>query len=103
MFQARRLVSVAGRGLSSSFGSSPAGPYPICPGVQYHRGVLSMGTVGRWRWSAMAEPPREGETMAGKFVLKKGSSGRFHFNLVAANGQVIATSQAYDRKELALS
>jgi uncharacterized protein YegP (UPF0339 family) len=41
--------------------------------------------------------------MSGKFVLKKGSSGRFHFNLVAANGQVIATSAAYDRKELALS
>jgi uncharacterized protein len=41
--------------------------------------------------------------MAGKFVLKKGSSGRYHFNLVAANGQVIATSQAYDSKELALS
>ncbi len=31
--------------------------------------------------------------MAGKFVLKKGSSGKYHFNLVAANGQVIATSE----------
>jgi uncharacterized protein len=41
--------------------------------------------------------------MAGKFVLKKGSSGRYHFNLVAGNGQVIATSQAYPRKELAIS
>jgi uncharacterized protein len=41
--------------------------------------------------------------MSGKFVLKKGSSGRFHFNLVAGNGQVIATSPAYDSKELALS
>ena len=30
--------------------------------------------------------------MAGKFVLKKGSSGKYHFNLVAGNGQVIATS-----------
>ena len=30
--------------------------------------------------------------MAGKFVLKKGSTGKFHFNLVASNGQVIATS-----------
>ena len=27
--------------------------------------------------------------MAGKFVLKKGSSGKYHFNLVASNGQVI--------------
>jgi hypothetical protein len=32
-------------------------------------------------------------TMSGKFVLKKGSSGKFHFNLVAGNGQVIATSE----------
>jgi uncharacterized protein YegP (UPF0339 family) len=39
--------------------------------------------------------------MAGKFVLKKGESGRFHFNLLAANGQVIATSQAYHSKEAA--
>ena len=36
--------------------------------------------------------------MAGKFVLKKGSSGKYHFNLVAGNGQVIATSEAYERK-----
>ncbi|HEX3488939.1 MAG TPA: DUF1508 domain-containing protein [Streptosporangiaceae bacterium] len=41
--------------------------------------------------------------MAGKFVLKKGSTGQYHFNLVAGNGQVIATSEAYERKESALS
>jgi uncharacterized protein YegP (UPF0339 family) len=40
--------------------------------------------------------------MAGKFVLKKGSAGKYHFNLVAANGQVIATSQAYERRQSAL-
>jgi hypothetical protein len=39
--------------------------------------------------------------MAGKFVLKKGSSGKFHFNLVAGNGQVIATSEAYESKAAA--
>lgn len=33
--------------------------------------------------------------MAAKFVLKKGSTGKFRFNLVATNGQVIATSEAY--------
>jgi Domain of unknown function (DUF1508) len=27
--------------------------------------------------------------MAAKFVLKKGSTGKFRFNLVATNGQVI--------------
>jgi uncharacterized protein YegP (UPF0339 family) len=32
--------------------------------------------------------------MAAKFVLKKGSTGKSRFNLVATNGQVIATSEA---------
>ena len=41
--------------------------------------------------------------MAGKFVLKRGSTGKYHFNLVAGNGQVIATSEAYERKESALN
>jgi uncharacterized protein YegP (UPF0339 family) len=40
--------------------------------------------------------------MSGKFVLKKGESGKFHFNLIAGNGQVIATSQSYESKESAL-
>lgn len=40
--------------------------------------------------------------MAGTFVLKKGTSGKFHFNLVAGNGQVIATSEAYETRESAL-
>jgi len=39
--------------------------------------------------------------MSGKYVLKKGTSGKFHFNLVAGNGEVIATSQTYERKESA--
>jgi len=33
---------------------------------------------------------------------KRGSTGKFHFNLPAANGQVIATSQHYESKESAL-
>lgn len=41
--------------------------------------------------------------MAGKFVLKKGSSGKYHFNLVAGNGQVIATSETYESKSSALN
>lgn len=40
--------------------------------------------------------------MAAKFVLEKGSTGKYHFNLHAANGQVIATSQRYESKESAL-
>lgn len=40
--------------------------------------------------------------MAGKFILKKGSTGKFHFNLEASNGQVIATSEAYESKASAI-
>ena len=40
--------------------------------------------------------------MAGKFVLKKGTTGKFHFNLVAGNVQVIATSEAYESRDSAL-
>ncbi len=39
--------------------------------------------------------------MSGKFVLEKGSSGKYHFNLLAGNGQVIATSQHYESKDAA--
>jgi uncharacterized protein len=41
--------------------------------------------------------------MSGKFVLKKGANGGFHFNLQAANGQVIATSEHYESKSSALN
>jgi uncharacterized protein YegP (UPF0339 family) len=41
--------------------------------------------------------------MAAKFVLKKGSTGKFSFNLLAANGQVIATSEAYESKASAIN
>jgi uncharacterized protein YegP (UPF0339 family) len=40
--------------------------------------------------------------MAAKFVLKKGSTGKYRFNLLATNGQVIATSEAYESKASAL-
>lgn len=41
--------------------------------------------------------------MSGKFVLKKGAKGGFHFNLQAGNGQVIATSEHYESKAAALN
>ena len=36
--------------------------------------------------------------MPGKFVVKKGTTGKFRFNLVSTNGQVVATSEAYNSK-----
>jgi uncharacterized protein YegP (UPF0339 family) len=38
-----------------------------------------------------------------KFVVKKGSNGEFRFNLVASNGQVVATSESYSRKTSAMN
>jgi uncharacterized protein len=40
--------------------------------------------------------------MVAQVVLKKGSTGKFRFNLVATNGQVIATSEAYESKASAI-
>ena len=36
--------------------------------------------------------------MAAKFVVKKGTTGKFRFSLLSANGQVVASSQAYNTK-----
>jgi uncharacterized protein len=44
----------------------------------------------------------EGGEMAGKFVLKK-SGDQFMFNLKAANGEIIATSERYTTKAGALN
>jgi uncharacterized protein YegP (UPF0339 family) len=40
--------------------------------------------------------------MPGKFVLKKGTTGKFRFNLHSTNGKVIATSEAYETKAAAM-
>ncbi|TMK50601.1 MAG: DUF1508 domain-containing protein [Actinobacteria bacterium] len=36
--------------------------------------------------------------MPGRFVIKKGTTGKFRFVLLSPRGQVIATSEAYDAK-----
>jgi uncharacterized protein YegP (UPF0339 family) len=41
--------------------------------------------------------------MAGKFVLKKGLTGKFHFTLLAGNGQAIATSESYESRQSAMN
>ena len=38
----------------------------------------------------------------GKFVVKKGPTGKFRFSLVSTNGQVVVSSQAYETKRAAL-
>lgn len=41
--------------------------------------------------------------MAGKFVVKQDAAGKYRFNLVAGNGEIIAQSQAYKSKDSALA
>ena len=41
--------------------------------------------------------------MPGKFVVKKGTTGKFRFSLLSTNGQVVATSEAYNSKAAALN
>ena len=41
--------------------------------------------------------------MPAKFQLRKGSTGKFRFVLLATNGQVVATSEVYERKASALA
>jgi uncharacterized protein YegP (UPF0339 family) len=66
-----------------------------------HRGWSCRVSHRYTGWRSPNWPKWEG-SISGKFVLEKGSSGKFHFNLRAANGQVIATSQHYESKESAL-
>jgi uncharacterized protein YegP (UPF0339 family) len=40
--------------------------------------------------------------LPGKFVVKKGTTGKFRFNLLSTNGQVVATSEAYNAKASAM-
>ncbi len=40
--------------------------------------------------------------MPGKFVVKKGTTGKFRFTLLSTNGQVVATSEAYNSKASAM-
>ncbi len=41
--------------------------------------------------------------MPGKFVVKKGTTGKFRFSLLSTNGQVVATSEAYNTKASAMN
>ena len=40
--------------------------------------------------------------MPGKFVVKKGPTGKFRFSLVSTNGQVVVSSEAYETKRAAM-
>jgi uncharacterized protein len=64
------------------------------------RAAVCLRTGGR-RARQHKTPQKKERSMAGKFELKKGSTGKFSFNLKAGNGQVIFTSQSYADKRSA--
>ena len=45
----------------------------------------------------------KGAEMPGRFVIKKGTTGKFRFVLFSPRGRVIATSEAYDAKASAMA
>jgi MIP family channel proteins len=89
----------------------------------YLIGPLAGAAFGGWIWQYLkrgrqpgeAEPEtqRAGREEAadgqasrqrpGKFVVEKGPGGKYHFTLTASNGQVIATSESYERRQAALN
>jgi uncharacterized protein YegP (UPF0339 family) len=77
---------------------------PVAGAVDYAQGVAGSsvwGALPDGRQAPERKQPIRDDSMAGKFELKKGASGKFSFNLKAGNGQVIFTSQAYDSKRSA--
>lgn len=41
--------------------------------------------------------------MAGKFEVKTSTNGKFHFNLLSGNGQIILSSQMYETRSSAMN
>ena len=48
-------------------------------------------------------PPNKEAQLPAKFQLRKGPTGKFRFVVLSSNGQVVATSEAYERKASALA
>jgi MIP family channel proteins len=88
----------------------------------YIIGPLAGAAFGGWIWQYLKRGRQPGDAdqetgrtvktdadgqstrpRTGKFVVEKGPGGKYHFSLVAGNGQVIATSESYERREGALN
>ncbi|HEV7710668.1 MAG TPA: MFS transporter [Asanoa sp.] len=102
------LGALIGGALGATLGPRPAIALTMC-GVATAGLILLIGPVRRSRELPAAPrctPPQVGNPIAGgvsmKFVVKKTSNDQFRFNIVASNGQVVATSETYTRKAAAL-
>src|SRR5689334_23843788 len=88
------------RSMSRRHGAGTAGPNvrPAAPN-RSDQGCYLDKRLAKWiNWVSLGR-----EVMMMKFVVKKGSNGQYRFNLVASNGQVVATSESYSRKTSALN
>src|SRR4051812_14942652 len=91
-------------------GRSPFAPTRPCP-ITLRDGLLR--PIGRhlrvdsndlaFRRPRVAGISAGEEVVKVKFVVKKTGNGEFRFNLVASNGQVVATSESYKRRASALN
>jgi uncharacterized protein len=64
---------------------------------QHWMGGRGTGWIGR-----NSGEPDPGRAYGSQLRAQKGSTGKFRFNLVATNGQVITTSEAYESKASAI-
>jgi uncharacterized protein YegP (UPF0339 family) len=69
------------------------------PGAEERAGAEDRAAVSKGE-AAEAQVSRQ---RPGKFVVEKLDGGKYQFSLVAANGQVIATSTPYERRQAALN
>lgn len=94
------LVTTATRGGPSS-GRIPDGYTPHGDG--WAGGGLPGGSIGhRALVTAIVQSYRPEEVRM-KFQIRKTSNNQYRFNIVASNGQVVATSETYVQKASAVS
>jgi len=51
----------------------------------------------------MVRSAHQGGEVPAKFQLRKGTTGKYRFVVLSSNGQVVATSEAYERKASAVA
>jgi uncharacterized protein YegP (UPF0339 family) len=71
---------------------------------QRDSGCALQGSLSsRWKRAGQGSDTKQtGDTLAAKYVLKRGTTGKFRFHLLSSNGKVIATSEAYESKSAAM-
>ena len=79
--------------MSPGLGAPPADP-PKC-------GLIIADSGARPHYPGVTKEKGD-DPVPGKFVVKKGTTGKFRFNLLSTNGQVVATSEAYNSKASAM-